>query len=421
MRWIAVSLVAGGIVAALPAQAQEWTRFRGPNGTGISAAKGIPVQFTEADFNWKVKLPGAGHSSPVIWGDKVFITSAEEDQGKQHLLCLQASDGKQLWSVTRTFDKYNRHKFNSYASATAAVDKDLVYVPWYTPAMASLIAYTHDGKEVWKRDLGQWHGQHGGAASPILFENLVIIRQDCDDMGPESFVLAMDRKTGQEKWRCPRISKTASYSTPVLFKGKDGASQLVFNSNAHGFTGVDPRTGKVLWEVPNLFQQRCVSTPAIAGDAVIGTAGNGGGARQGVAVRPDAAKAKAADVVAYQLDRRVTPYVPTPLVYGEHVFLWGDGGILSCVKAANGETVWSERVGGNYFSSPVCIDGKLYGVNSAGEVVVVEAGPQFKLLGRSPLGDPCHSTPAVSGGALYVHTEGHLISIGGKKKVAQNP
>lgn len=413
MRWIAVSLVAGGILAAHPACAQEWTRFRGPNGTGISNTKGIPVQFTESELNWKAQLPGTGHSSPVIWGDKVFLTSAEVDAGKQHLLCLSTVNGKTVWDVARPFDKYNTHKFNTSASATPAVDKDLVYLPWYSSTQVFLTAFTHAGKEAWKYELGPWQGQHGGGASPILFEDLVIIRHDSDKMGPDSFVVAVDRKTGKERWKTPQVSKDASYSTPVIYQPKGGAPQLVYTGNGHGVISLDPKTGKVNWEVAGTFQQRCVSGPVLLGDLIVGTAGNGGGARQGVAVKPGA-DGKPGEV-AIQFDRRVTPYVPTPLVYRDWIFMWRDDGIVSCLKAANGEVVWSERVGGNFFSSPVCIDGKLYGVSSAGEVIVVEASDQYKLLGRSPLGGTCHSSPAVAGGALFVRTESQLISVGGKK------
>lgn len=397
-----------------PVRAQEWTRFRGPNGTGISTATTVPVECNAQTQNWKADLPGTGHSSPVVWGDHVYITSAEEDAGKRHLLCLRSTDGHVLWKRTYDFSKYPHHQFNSSASSTAAVDKDHVYISWCSPAGLTLYALTHDGKDAWTRDLGMWNGQHGGGCSPVLVNDLVVMRSDSDEMGPESFIVGLDAKTGQVRWKTPRTSKTASYSTPVLYEPKGGAPQLIFTSNGNGFTSIDPKTGSVNWEVPGVFQQRCVSGPVLVNGLVFGTAGDGGGRRQAVAIRPGAKGVNGAGEVVYQITR-VAPYVPTPIVLGDRMFLWGDSGIVTCVKADSGEIVWSERVGGNYFGSPVCVNGKIYALSAKGELVVVEASDQFKILGRSDLGEASHSTPAVANGMMFVRTESHLISFGGKK------
>jgi outer membrane protein assembly factor BamB len=369
------------------------------------------VEYSAATRNWRIDLPGTGHSSPVVWGDKIFVTSAEEELGKRHLICVRAGDGKMLWKKTYDFSKYPHHKLNSSASSTPAVDKTGVYITWCSPDGLALYAVDHNGKDLWTRDLGKWDGQHGGGCSPVVVDDLVVMRSDSDEMGPECFIVALDAKSGAVRWKTPRNGKTASYSTPVLYQPKDGAAQLVLTSNAHGVTSLDPKTGKVNWELPGIFQQRCVSGPVIVNGLIFGTAGDGGGRRQAVAVRPGG---KSAPEVAYQVTR-VAPYVPTPIVMGNLMFLWGDAGIVSCVKADTGEQVWSERVGGNYYSSPVCVNGKIYGVSANGELVVVEASDQFKVLGRSNLEEGSNATPAVSGGVMYVRTESHLISFGGKK------
>jgi outer membrane protein assembly factor BamB len=405
-------LAVTGVLLAAPLHAQEWTRFRGPNGTGVSTAS-IPVECTEATRNWRVRLPGAGHSSPVVWGDRVFVASAEEAEGRQHLLCLHAADGREVWRRTRTFKPYPKHRFNSFASNTPAVDEERVYVAWVTPESFTFHAYDHDGRDLWKQDLGKFDVNHGGAPSPIVVGELVVVRSDSDEDGPESFVTALDRSTGRVRWRTPRASKNGSFSTPFVYQPEGGPAELIVTSNAHGITSLDLETGAVNWEMAGIFQQRCVGSPVLAAGAIFATAGDGGGRRQAFALRPGSRNGGAPQV-AYQVTRAV-PYVPTPVALGDLLFLWADNGIVSCVRAATGEFVWTERVDGNYFGSPVCAGGKLYAVSAKGELVVVEASEQFRLLGRSDLGEASHSTPAVSGGAMYLRTESHLISLGGRK------
>jgi len=374
----------------------------------------VPVEYNASTSNWRIELPGVGHSSPVVWGDKVFVTSADEAAGKRYLLCVRTTDGRVLWRKTYDFAKYARHKFNSAASSTAAVDQDFVYVPWSSPDGLALHAVTHDGKDGWVRELGKWEGNHGGGCSPIVVDDVVILRSDSDATGPESFIVAIDRKTGSIRWKTPRISKDAGYSTPIVYQPKGGPAELITIGNAHGFSSLDVKTGKVNWELGGTFQQRCVATPVLIGDLIFGTAGNGAGNRQAVAVRAASRSANTEPKIAYQIPRGV-PYVPTPVVYNGLMFLWGDSGIVTCVKADSGEQVWSDRVGGNFFSSPVCVNGKIYGVSADGELVVLEAGTEFKVLGRSKLEEASNATPAVSGGVMYIRTESHLISLGGKK------
>jgi outer membrane protein assembly factor BamB len=180
---------------------------------------------------------------------------------------------------------------------------------------------------------------------------------------------------------------------------------------------MDPENGKVLWEYDQAFDKRSVSSPIIAGDLVLGSCGSGGGGNFVTAVKPgDAASGRKADV-AYQL-KKTAPYVPTGIALGERIWLWSDNGFVTCLNAATGDIRYQERVGGNYFGSPVWIDGRLFCVSTTGELVVVEASDSFKLLHRYPLNELCHSTPAVADGHLFIRTEKHLWSFGGKKDAA---
>jgi outer membrane protein assembly factor BamB len=421
--------------ACLSANAQEWTRFRGPNGQGISEAKTVPVVWKESDFNWKVELPAEGHSSPVLWGDKIFLTSADDSKSaERQVLCLHADDGRVLWSKKYSSAFHTKHPLNSFASATAAVDEERVYVTWSTPQEYSLLALSHGGKEVWRQKLGPFVSQHSCGTSPVVFEDLVILGNDQDiadkkdeKIKGESFLIALDRKTGDVRWKTPRRSDTVSYTTPCLYQPKGGEPQLIFNGKAHGMTSINPRTGKVNWEfdrtpdaVP-LLTMRSVSSPVLAGDLITATCGQGAGGNYLVTVRPPDAKGDRQPQRVYRVEQRDgAPYVPTPVTNskGNLLFLWNEGGIASCIDAASGKVNWKERIGGNFYGSPICVNDKLYCVSTRGQVVVVAASAKFQLLARNELDDICHSTPAVVGGRMYVRTYKHLFSIGGTKSVA---
>ena len=391
--------------------AQEWPRFRGPNGSGISPSKTIPTAWTDKDFNWKLPLPAAGHSSPVLWGDKVFLTTGDDQTKQVSVFCVSAVTGQVLWQKSFPFTPHHKNNYNTFASASPAVDQHCVYVCWTSPAHHTLMALTHDGQTVWEKDLGSFASQHGGGASPIVYQDEVVLGNEQDG---ESFLIAVDAATGKTRWQTPRKSKETVYSTPCVYEPKDGPPALIFTSESHGVCAINPDNGKVLWELSDLFDKRVVSSPVLAAGLIVGACGSGGGGNYLIAVRPGSPVKE--PEVAYTI-RKSAPYVPTCVCAGGRLFLWSDGGIVSCVQAASGEVKWQERVGGNYFSSPLWVDGRLFCVSTKGEVVVVEASDQFKVLARNPLGEVTHSTPAVAGGRMYIHTTKSLISIGGRTAV----
>ena len=386
--------------------AQEWTRFRGPNGSGVSSAKTIPTTWTDKDINWKLPLPGAGHSSPVLWGNKVFFTTGDDQTKQVSAFCVSAVTGQVLWQKSFPFTPHHKNNYNTFASASPAVDQHRVYVCWTSPAHYTLMALTHDGQTVWEKDLGPFASQHGGGASPIVYQDKVVLGNEQDG---ESFLIAVDAATGEVRWQTPRTPKEAVYSTPCVYEPKEGPSALIFTSHSHGVSAVNPDNGKVLWELADVFDKRVVSCPVLAAGLIVGACGSGEGGNYLIAVRPGGPGKK--PEVAYTI-RKSAPYVPTSVCVGERLFLWSDGGIVSCVHAASGEVIWQERVGGIYFSSPLWGDGRLFCVSTKGDVVVVEASDRFKVLARNPLGEVTHSTPAVAGGRMYIHTTKSLISVG---------
>jgi outer membrane protein assembly factor BamB len=202
-----------------------------------------------------------------------------------------------------------------------------------------------------------------------------------------------------------------AYSTPCVYSPEGGRPQLIFNSEAHGISSINPSDGQTNWEL-SVFDKRSVSSPVIAAGLIFGSCGSGAGGNYVVALKPGGAGV--APEVAYKVSKSA-PYVPTPIAKDDWVFLWSDQGVVTCCQASTGKQIWQERVGGKYFGSPVCVGGRLYCMSSDGDVAVVAAGPAYELLGKQSLGDPSHSTPAVSDGVMYLRTFTKLFALGGKK------
>jgi outer membrane protein assembly factor BamB len=417
MRFRAVVWFVCLFSVAVLAEAQEWTRFRGPNGTGGVEDNSIPAQWTPADFNWKIELPGRGHSSPVLWGDRLFILSADPETATRYVLGIDANSGKILWQREFAAGKHKLHGKSNYATSSPTVDAERVYAVWSDNDHTWFVAFDHDGNEKWRQDLGGWVGQHGFGTSPIVVGDLVVVTSsqegevdgDPNSRQPKhSFVAGLDRKTGEIRWRTPLTIKVASYSVPTLRKNVAGRDELICCTTAEGIFALDPVTGKQIWTSGKVFSMRTVSSPQLWKDLIIGTTGSGGGGNYVVAYRPGD------DQPVYEV-KKEAPYVPTPIVYHDRIYLWSDGGIVTCLKADSGKEVWQERVGGKYSGSPVRAGNKIFCTDEAGTVVVIAAADKFQELGRNKLGELSHSTPAIAGGRMYVRTVSHLYSIGGKK------
>jgi outer membrane protein assembly factor BamB len=391
------------------AWAEDWPRFRGPNGAGTGAVKGLPAAWTEADFAWKIKLEGRGHSSPVVWRDRLFITSGDEAAGRRVVQCVAAADGKVLWSRAWPGAKHRQHEHNSWASATPAVDDKHVYLAWASAKDYLVVAVDHLGNEAWRIDLGGFQSGHGFGASPIVFDDLLILTHEHE---AKSALVAFDRLTGKERWRTPRRSRT-TYATPCVFQPKEGPAQIIVVSYEHGIASIEPRSGQVNWETDVFAKghlETSIASPIVAGDLVIGASGWLGVRKEVIAVRPAAAKTKPATV--YTLTKSA-PLVPTPLARGDLLFLWDDDGVVSCCELHTGKMLWRERVPGEYYSSPVCVNDHLLGVSREGEVVVLKAAATFEHVATNRLGEGSHSTPALAGNTIYFRTFGHLMALRG--------
>lgn len=426
----AAVVLACGLIAR--AGDSQWPRFRGPNGAGISDAKGIPATWADEDYAWKAKLPGMGHSSPVVWGSRLFVTCGDPKTATRMLLCLDAATGKTLWRRDFPAKPFRQHGDNAYASASPAADADGVVISLSTPDEVALAALDNAGNEVWRRGLGPWIGNHGTGVSPIIEDGLVILANEQEDprlipsmygskptLPPgKSFVAALDRKTGETRWQAERVTKISPYSTPCVWRPPGGRPELVLSSMAHGISALDLATGETNWELGNLFRDRCVGSPILAAPAdagglplAIASYGTGTSGALMAAVRAGSRARGIEPKLAWQLKGPV-PLVPTPIVKDGWLYLWFDNGTVACHKAETGEMAWRDKLPAPFYGSPVWADGRLYCISKAGEVFVVAASPEkFELLGRVPLGEPSFATPAVANGTMFLRTRTQLFAL----------
>jgi outer membrane protein assembly factor BamB len=408
------------LAAAATVGADNWPRFRGPNGTGVAADKGVPVKWAAGDFLWKVELPGVGHSSPVVWGDRLFLETGGAKGNGRALLCLDTNTGKQLWSREAPGGTASKHGRNSFASSTPATDGERVYAIFWDGRDVSLSAYDLDGKPLWKQDLGSYTSQHGPGMSPLVYDGRVFVN---DDQDGTAALLAFDARTGKAAWKAERKPFRACYSTPFVRQKSGGGDELIVASTA-GITAYDPKSGAENWAYDWKFSGmalRTVASPLEAGGLIFVTSGDGSGARHFIAVEPPARSGEGPKLVWSSQDRGSVPYVPTVLARDGRLFLVHDKGTLVCLDARSGAEVWSKNLRCLFTASPVLIDGKIYAPNEQGDVYVYAAAPTYQLLAKNSLGEPVFASPAVANGRLYVRGKQHLFCVGrpAAKRAAQ--
>ncbi|MBI1901882.1 MAG: PQQ-binding-like beta-propeller repeat protein [Planctomycetia bacterium] len=403
----------GAILVALlasPARTQQWSRFRGPNGSGLGELPApLSVPWDEKQVRFKVKLPGPGHSSPVLWDDRLFLTCGDETTGARLAICCDADTGRTLWQ--RRFDakKHGKHDLNTFASATPAADEKRLYLTWATPEQYVVTALDHDGATLWSEDLGPYKTGHGFGVSPIVHDGLLVVPNEQDG---QSSLVALDAATGRLKWKVDRKSQT-TYATPCVYERKGRRPLFVFTNWNYGITAHDPADGRAVWglEVFGKDQvETAIGSPIVAGDLVLGSAGWLGREIHVVAVRPRSMSEAGEAREIYRVERGA-PLTTTPLCVGDLLFLWSDEGIVTCADARTGQVHYRHRVGGTFYGSPVSAAGQVFCISKDGELIAVTADKDFKELGRIDLGAPTNSTPAVARGRLYIRTTKHLLAV----------
>jgi outer membrane protein assembly factor BamB len=389
----------------------QWTRFRGCNGQGIDPNGSVPVTWDSSDFQWRISLSGTGNASPVVWGNRIFVTSADDEKDLGFLMAVDERDGKILWQKEFTVTDISLHKNNKLDAATPAVDESQVYIIWYSKEKTDLFALDHDGNLQWQAAFGGIESRHGGGSSLMLTDDYVVFTREQEaGSSLKSSWIAVDKSTGTTVWELERESAEAnSFATPLLLKTDNREAQLIFASQAHGLTGVDPGTGQVLWERKEILTARVVASPIYAeGLIIVGRKG------EMLVIEMDPDTDQAADSTRYSLPPNLSPYVPTPIVVGDLLFLFMDNGTVACVRLATGELLWKERPAGDIFGSPICVDGNLYCMTKAGLVIVIQASSTYQLSGIHELGEGSFSTPVMCESGMVFRTFSQLMLLGNK-------
>lgn len=441
---------------APPAQTAggNWPSFRGTHARGVADGQDLPESWNSAtgeNVRWAVAIPGLAHSSPIVWGDRLFLTTAisslgqatfrpglygdgtaSEDRSEHRweVLAVDKRTGRILWQRTAHtgMPQDKRHIKATYANSTPATDGRYVVALF---GSEGLFAYDMEGNLIWRKELGRLNAgaydapdyEWGTASSPIIHEDLVIVQ--CDTQR-DSFVLAADIRTGETVWTAAR-DEGPSWGTPTIFLGASGDELVTNGSNF--IRGYDPRTGRELWRLGG-SSKITAPTPVFAGDLIVVASGRAPerpifAVRHGASGEITLAEDETSHAsVAWSWTGR-GPYMPTPLIYGDYVYVLGNSGVFDCYDLATGREVYRERLasvgqdfvrgptaGSGFSASPVAADGRIYLSSEDGDVFVVRSGPEFALLGSFPLAEPLMATPAISDGVLYVRGRDHLYAIG---------
>jgi outer membrane protein assembly factor BamB len=355
---------------------------------------------------WKMPVPGRGHSSPIVCGNHVFLTTADEAAQQQLVLAFDRATGRQLWSTLIHQGAFpEKNPKNSHASATSACDGQRVYSVFLRRDGLYVTATSLDGKILWQSKAGEFRSQHGYGSSPVLYGTLVIVNGDNLDT---CFVAALDRGDGHVVWRTERKTsgRNGSYATPLVAQVADRAQLLLTGMSE--VSSYDPQTGQRRWWC---FGPSEVTACTLACNDRLVFATGGFPEKEIVAIRAEGTGDVTKSHVAWRTGKGVA-YVPSPVYHEGHLYVLADGGMLTCFEAASGKQAWQERLAGGFTASPVLAGDKLYVNSESGKTTVVRVGPRFELVATNDIGEGIMATPAIPGGRIFLRTEHHLYCIG---------
>ena len=415
-----------------PLSAENWPGWRGPRGDGSSLEENVPTQWdgtTGKNLLWKTPISGIGHASPIIWQDHVFLVSCLPDKTSRVLVALDRTSGEQLWQrdVLKS-PLESKHSLNSRASGTPATDGKLVYVTFLAvgdkkvpapnvgserlifPGQIVVAAYDFDGNQKWEVRPGSFVSAHGFCSSPVLFENLLIINGDHDG---ESYVVALDKKTGKVVWKTPREHKTRSYVTPII-REIAGRTQMVM-SGSMSVVSLDPRTGKHHWTIEGPTEQ-FVASMVFDGQHFFMSAGFP--TYHVMAIRPDGKGDVTDSHIAWHVNN-ARCYVPSPVVLDGHLLVADDRGTANCFDASTGERYWQARLGNHFSASLMTANGLGYLLADDGTMKLVRPGKELEVVAENPLGENCYASPAISHNSVFIRGEKHLFCIKESKAASE--
>jgi outer membrane protein assembly factor BamB len=384
---------------------QYWARWRGPSGQGLVSGKGYPDKWSATDnVLWKVPLRGSGNSSPIVWRDRVFLTATSDDGSRAWIVAVRRSDGSQLWEAPVPPGPAGwTHDKNGYASATAATDGRRVYASF---GGRGLLAVDLDGRQIWHTPIGRVDNYHGPAGSPLLYKDRVILYQD---QRSGSFVAAFDAATGKQVWRTLREAQVG-WGTPIAIRVGDHDELIVHGQNR--VVAYNPDTGAELWRCGGSTFE-VIPTPVVGYGLLFCASGRAGPT---LAIRPGGKGDVTGTHVAWTSPRG-SPFVPSPILYGEQLYTINDmASIVTAFEASTGKPLWQGRLGvatrEGFSASPVAVDGKVFFTNDEGDTFVLRAGSTFDLMHVNKLGETTLASPALVDGRWYIRTAGNLYAIG---------
>jgi outer membrane protein assembly factor BamB len=387
---------------------QEWPGWRGPRRDGTTLETGFPVRWSPTEnVLWKIPLPGKGHSSPVVWGDRLYVSACVEEKGERHLLSMDRKDGRLVWDkvVLVTPAMEHVHNLNSFASSTPVTDGKHLWIAYLDEGRFDVYCFDMDGNLAWKEVPGEFHSVHGFCSSGLLYKDMVIFNGDQDAV---AWIVALDQATGKERWRADRPNRTRSYAPPVVFEA-GGKPQLVL-SGSKCVASYDPDTGTQIWIIDGPTEQ-FVASMVYADDMFFIT----GGFPQFhiLGIRPDGEGNVTKTHIAWRdKGQNVASYVPSPVAWEGHFYIVSDTGFASCYDAKSGKQFWHEKLGKHHSASPVAAGGLLYFPDDRGVTHVLKAGESFEVVAKNELGEECYASPAFSRGRIYFRTAKSLWCIG---------
>jgi len=408
--FVAASLFAGDRFGARTLADENWAEWRGPRRNGVSEATNLPEKWSAKEgVQWTTELPGRGTSSAIVWNDLVCITAADgPKQSDLHVMGLNLADGKirwhaKLWGTAPTLHHGTK---SDMATPTPATDGRNVYAFFGT---GDVFALDMHGRLVWQRSLadefGPFENRFGHTSSPLIYDDLLILQ--CDHYG-ESYLLAVDRATGQTRWRIARPGTWHSWSSPRLVDVPDSTKQELVVCAAHRVDAFDPATGSSLWTVGGL-RRECIPTPVAGQGRLYVVSGPKG---ETLAIRPGGRGDVSQTHVDWRSPRGV-PFVPSALLVGDYYYLVDDAGIATCLDAHSGKSLWQKRLGGAFTASPIAGDGKIFFTNEDGETIVLAAHTgAYRELARNKLDDPVYASASIASGRLLIRAEHRLICVG---------
>ncbi|MBU6398849.1 MAG: PQQ-binding-like beta-propeller repeat protein [Verrucomicrobia bacterium] len=395
--------LAAGMVTAVTAE--NWPCWRGPRGDGSSLDARAPVHWSAAsNVVWRTELPGTGHASPIVWNDRLFTVTAVPGLETRDLLCLDRRDGRMLWQQTvLTAPLEKKHTLNSFASSTPATDGQSIYVAFLDRDQMLAAAYDFDGRRRWLAHPGPFHSMHGFCSSPVLYQDLVLLNGDHDG---DSYLVALDRQTGQTRWKTPRLHHTRSYCVPLI-RPMAGHTQMVLSGDKC-VASYDPANGRLRWIIDGPTEQ-FVASPVYSPSAGLVFITAGFPEHHILAIRPDGEGNVTRTHIAWRTTRGAG-YVPSPLVIDKYLLVVSDAGVATCFEASTGRVFWAERLGEQH-ASLVAAAGRVYFLNDQGVMNVIQAGPAFAPIARNEIGEPCFASPAISDGDLFLRGDRSLFCV----------